>query len=74
MAEYSKKLHYIRDGITYDIKLYDSSSDIINTFPEISLYDNNKVLYVGTTDQLDNPEASHLRLLYNNKTYAITKQ
>ena len=72
MAEYSKKLHYIRNGTTYDIKLYDSSSDI-NTSPKITLYDNNKVLYVGTTDQLNGSDTSHLRLFYNNKVYAIIK-
>ena len=72
MAEYNKKLHYIRNGTTYDIRLYDSINDI-KTAPEINLYDNNKLLYVGTTDQLSSPDASHIKLFYNNKVYAIIK-
>lgn len=76
MAEYTKKLHYLKNGATQDIQLYTSLSDVVDAnanTPALRLKDGNTTVYAKLGSTSDS-NASHMRVKANNTTYAVFKQ
>ncbi len=72
MSQYSKSLHYVKNGATLNCCLYTSTDDI-GEQPYLSINDNGATVYAPLVDTSDS-DASDIRVRHNGTTYAVAHQ
>lgn len=71
MAEYSKKLHVLKNDVVTDIKLYTTADEVGS--PSFHMLDGATEVY-AKLGEVSDTNASPLRVLYSGTTYAVLTQ
>ena len=71
MAEYSKKLHVLKNNVVTDIKLYTTADEVGS--PSFHILDGATEVY-AKLGEVSDANASPLRVLYSGTTYAVLTQ